>query len=161
MLVKDITNKKMKETIFAIDNNKAPGLDGSRVCFFKEAYGVMEEDVVKAIKHFFHMVHLLKEMNCVILALVPKVSSPSFCKDYRPIACCNTLYKCITKIMANHLKPILPRFINKAQSAFVGRNCIGENILLCQELLYNYHKPSKDKKCTIKIDLMKAYDSLN
>ncbi|XP_044503432.1 uncharacterized protein LOC123224015 [Mangifera indica] len=63
--------------------------------------------------------------------------------------------------MANRLKVLLPQFINKAQGAFVGGRSIGENILLCQELMQGYHKDTLEKKCAIKIDIMKAYDSLN
>lgn len=41
-----------------------------------------------------------------------------------------------------------------------GKN-ICENILLCQEIINRYHKDTKEKRCTIKVDLIKAYDSLN
>lgn len=67
----------------------------------------------------------------VILALVPKCSNPFFCKDLKPITYCNVVYKCITKIMVNCLKSLLPHFINQAQGVFMGGRRIGDNILLC------------------------------
>ncbi|XP_044497608.1 uncharacterized protein LOC123219676 [Mangifera indica] len=124
----------------------------------------LNEDLAKeekAVQHFFSSGHLLKEVNCTILALVPKVANASRCMEYRPIACCNIIYKCISKILANRLKAILPSFIDKAQGAFVGGRCIGENIMLCQDLMHNYHRVSKDKKCAMKIDLLKAYDTVH
>lgn len=37
-----------------------------------------------------------------------------------------------------------------------------DNILLCLEIIHNYHwKLVKENICTIKVDLMKAYDSVN
>jgi hypothetical protein len=36
-----------------------------------------------------------------------------------------------------------------------------ENILLTQELVCNYHRTMGKARCTLKIDSMKAYDSLN
>lgn len=64
--------------------------------------------------------------------------------------------------MANRLKNFLFLFINKAQGAFVEGRKIGDNILMCNELLHNYHKNiRKLKKCAIKIDLFKAYDMVN
>ncbi|XP_044505748.1 uncharacterized protein LOC123225703 [Mangifera indica] len=114
ILIKENSVEEIKETIFAMDNNKAPGLDGYGACFFKAGWNIIGDDVIKAIKHFFKTGHLLKEVNCTILAFVPKITNPFLCKDFRLIACCNTLYKCITKIMANRLKAILLQFINKA-----------------------------------------------
>lgn len=51
--------------------------------------------------------------------------------------------------------------ISRNQSAFIpGRN-IAENVLLAQELVRNYHRKDGKRRCTLKIDLMKAYDSVN
>jgi hypothetical protein len=39
--------------------------------------------------------------------------------DFRPIACCNILYKCITKILSNRMVAILDSVVSRAQSAFI------------------------------------------
>ena len=57
---------------------------------------------------------------------------------YRPISCCNLIYKCISSILASRIKAILSSLINKAQSAFVPGRHISDNILLAQELLRNF-----------------------
>lgn len=81
--------------------------------------------------------------------------------DFRPISCCNTIYKCIAKILANRLKAVLPPLINRAQSAFVKGRKISDNILLAQELLRNYHRASGPSRCALKIDLRKAFDTIS
>jgi len=81
--------------------------------------------------------------------------------DFRPIACCTVIYKCINKLLSNRILPILDSMISRNQSAFIpGRN-IAENVLLAQELMRNYHRKDGKPRCTLKIDLMKAYDSVN
>ena len=103
-------------------------------------------------------------MNATIIALVPKLPNPTSMSDFRPISCCNTLYKVISKIIANRLKILLPHVINPSQIAFIKGRRIGDNILLAQELLSNYHKNEKNdgpSKCAIKVDLMKAYDMVD
>lgn len=50
---------------------------------------------------------------------MPKVEAPSTIKDYRPIYCCNVPYKCITKILANRMQPVLSGLIYPCQSVFV------------------------------------------
>lgn len=44
---------------------------------------------------------------------------------------------------------------------FVEGRQIRDNIILCQDFLDSYHKDSRAKKCAIKVDLMKVYDSLD
>lgn len=105
---------------------------------------------------------MLKELNCTIIALVPKCANFSSCKDFWPISCCNTIYKCITKILVNRIKGILHTFIRKAQATFVKGRKIRDNILLFQELKHNYHKEmGSHKKYVIKVVLLKAYNIVN
>ena len=40
---------------------------------------------------------LLSEVNSTLIALVPKVLKPSNVAEFRPIAYCNIIYKCIKK----------------------------------------------------------------
>lgn len=81
--------------------------------------------------------------------------------DFRPISCCNVLYKCILKIIANHLCVWLPHFINLNQSAFVKGRSIVDNILLCKELVRGYHRIVSKSRCLLKVDFQKAYDSIH
>ena len=100
------------------------------------------------------------EINCTIIALVPKVPNLSSMHDYRPISCCNTIYKCIPKIIAARIKRCLPDIICSAQTTFVHGRSIADNILLTQELMKNYHYDFGPPRCALKIDLKKAYDSI-
>lgn len=81
-------------------------------------------------------------------------------KDYRPISCCNVIYKVISMIIANRLKETLPDFISLNQSAFVKDRLLMENLLLATELVKDYHKESISQRCAIKIDISKAFDSV-
>ena len=114
-----------------------------------------------AIVDFFSSGCLLREINCTILSLVPKVPNPSSMHDYRPISYCNTIYKCISKIIATRIKRCLPYIISTAQVAFVHGRSIADNILLTQELMKNYDLDSGPPRCALKIDLKKAYDSIS
>ncbi|GJZ72898.1 hypothetical protein Tco_0637044 [Tanacetum coccineum] len=65
--------------------------DGFTAAFFKEAWNIIANDVYLAVREFFRNGTLLKEINHTIIALLPKVKSPSRVNDYRPISCCNVL----------------------------------------------------------------------
>ncbi|GJV04587.1 putative reverse transcriptase domain, reverse transcriptase zinc-binding domain protein [Tanacetum coccineum] len=79
--------------------------------------------------------------------------------DYQPISCCNILYKCISKLIANRVKEGLGDIVSINQSAFVPGHRISYNILLTQELMRNYHRRRGPPRCEFKVDIQKAYDT--
>nr|GEU28835.1 hypothetical protein [Tanacetum cinerariifolium] len=138
-MVRDVTNMEIKEALFYLGDNKAPGLDRYSAAFFKGAWDIISADLCRAVKEFFTNGNLLKELNHTIIALIPKVTSPMRINDFRPISCCNVLFKCISKIIANRMKGSLINLVSQNQSAFVLGRRISDNILLTQELMHNYH----------------------
>lgn len=52
-IIGEITRKEIEKVMFGLANNKASGLDGYYVVFFKKAWHIVEEDVMEAIKSFF------------------------------------------------------------------------------------------------------------
>ena len=160
-LIKCVTREKVKNVLFKMKSLKAPGPDGFNVFFYKKAWPIVGEDFMDAVIYFFENGRILREWNDTALTLIPKVANPSRMSDFRPIACCNVMYKCISKIMANRLKGVLPTLINEAQLAFVPGRSIGDSILIAQELVRNYHQSNTKSRCTIKVDILKAYDMVN
>ncbi|XP_024009435.1 uncharacterized protein LOC112084518 [Eutrema salsugineum] len=115
---------------------------------------------IVAIQSFFITGFLPKGLNTTILALIPKKLDASEMKDYRPISCCNIIYKVISKIIANRLKRLMPQLIAPNQSAFVKDRLLMENLLLATELVKDYHTVSISARCALKIDISKAFDSV-
>ncbi|GKB56761.1 RNA-directed DNA polymerase, eukaryota, reverse transcriptase zinc-binding domain protein [Tanacetum coccineum] len=76
-MIKDITNKEIKEAMLDIDNDKAPRPDGYTSCFFIKAWNVVGMDVCLAVKEFFQIGKLLKELIATIIYLIPKLSTPN------------------------------------------------------------------------------------
>ncbi|GJY33854.1 RNA-directed DNA polymerase, eukaryota, reverse transcriptase zinc-binding domain protein [Tanacetum coccineum] len=111
-VVRDVSDQEIHEAMFVMGDNKAPGPDGYNVAFFKEAWEILATDVTKSMKEFFTNGVLLKELNHTILALIPKVTSPMKINDYRPISCCNVLYKCISRIISNRIKMSLADLVS-------------------------------------------------
>ena len=100
-------------------------------------------------------------MNHSVITLVPKTCNASKVEEFRPIACCNVSYKVISKILAARLSVILPYLIDPAQAAFDQGRGMVENIYLVQEILFRYGWNRISPRCIMKIDLRKAYDTIN
>lgn len=157
----DVSEQEIKDALFSIGDDKSPRLDGYTSCFFKEAWDIVGNDFMEAIHEFFASRSLLKQMNHTIIALIPKTNHAISVNDYRPIACCNVFYKVITKILASRLGPTLGSIIDQAQAAFIEGRSMVENIHLVQELVRKYNRKRVSPRCLLKIDLKKAYDSVN
>lgn len=65
-------------------------------------------DITVVVFDFFTHKKLLKEINSTVITLIPKIKCPSSVTDFRPISCCNTLYKMITKLICRRLRAIFP-----------------------------------------------------
>lgn len=130
---------------------------GHSFCY-RQQQGFWANRFKVTIKHFFVFENLLREANCTILALILSALTLIFVKIFKSITCCNIFNKCITKIMDNQFKSLLPNFINIAQGAFVATRRIRNNILLCQKLFQKYNKDKQNiRRFVIKVDLMKTY----
>jgi hypothetical protein len=147
-------------TVFAMKNEKALGPNGFPAEFFKKAWSIASQDVIVAIRNFFQSRKLLKAANATIIMLVPKKVNHSNMGDFRHIFSCNLIYKCITKILTNRLVSCLEDLISPNQTAFIPNRSITENVLLAQEFMKNYHKSGEMAHCTMKVDLVKVYDSV-
>lgn len=159
-LTRSVSEEEIKQVLFKMASNKSPGPDGYSCEFYKSCWQFISKNFVTAIKSFFDTGFLPKGVNSTILALIPKKHESITMGDYRPISCCNVIYKVISKILARRLKSILPKFISPNQSAFVKERLLMENVLLASELVKSYHKSNIASRCAIKIDISKAFDSV-
>nr|GEZ58410.1 hypothetical protein [Tanacetum cinerariifolium] len=89
------------------------------------------------------------------------VPTPLRINDYHPISCCNVIYKCISKILTNRIIKGIKEVVSDNQSAFVPGRRISDNILITQELMHNYHRQMGPPRCAFKIDIQKAYDTVD
>ncbi|XP_075659292.1 uncharacterized protein LOC142629211 [Castanea sativa] len=81
---KDFEAEEIRAALFQMGPTNAPGLDGNMV----------------------------NEINFTYIVLIPKIKVSEKITDYRSISLCNVIYKIIAKVLANHLKQILPHVIS-------------------------------------------------
>ena len=159
-LLAPVSDLDIKNALFDIDDGKAPGPDGYSSCFFKKSWVVIHENFCLAVRDFFQSGAMLKQINHYIIALIPKSANTSSASDFRPISCCNVIYKVIAKLLAARLPQALVSIISPMQNAFLEGRLMTDNIHLLQELLRNYERKRTSPRCLMKIDFKKAFDSV-
>lgn len=116
-LVKPFNATDVFNTLKKMAKSKSPGPDGLTPEFFLSAWSIIGEEVVDSVLYFFKSFQLPRIVNSAAIALVPKIMNPSHMSHYRPISCCNTLYKCIAKLLASRMKQVMGKLISPSQTA--------------------------------------------
>ena len=70
------------------------------------------------------------------------------------------MYKIISKVIANIMKPLLPTLVSQEQARFVEGRQILDNIIQAHELIHTL-KLQKRGGMIIQLDLVKAYDKIS
>lgn len=126
----------------------------------KQFWPDIGNEVVQAILQFFETGKLLKGNNYTTVTLILKVQNPTYVKEFRLIASRSTLYKIIAKILIVRLKLVFGLLVGPSRSSFIkGRNII-DNIIMAHNLIKGYTQKAVSLRCMVKIDIKKAYDSV-
>jgi len=162
ILIRSPSLTEIKDAVFSIHADKAPGPDGFSASFFHSNWESIGAEIVKEIQEVFLTDKLPAKINETHICLIPKVQSPKTVGEYRPIALCNVYYKIISKILTKRLQPLLSGIISENQSAFVPGRAISDNVLITHEVLHYLKTSDAEKRCymAVKTDMSKAYDRL-
>lgn len=153
--------EEIKQVIKNGDPEKSPGPDGFSFAFYQKAWSIINDDFLLMFRLFEKGGQMLREINHTFLTLVPKKKNSLELHDFHPIACCNVLYKIISKVLVNRFKQVIGGLVSLNQSAFIPGRQITDEILLAHELVRGFNRKSRSHRVCIKVNLQKAYDSVN
>ncbi len=115
-----ITEKEILQSLKDLNNEKMPGTDGLPADIYKKNWIDIKDLVTQSILFAIKSGELLIEQKRgVITLLLKKTKDRHFLKNWRPISLLNTDYKIIAKLLANHMKSVLPSIIDEDQSGYL------------------------------------------
>jgi len=120
----------------------------------------MGEDILTLVEENRLSGHIAGSINSTFIALIPKTNKTPQFGDFRPISLCNLVYKVISKVIVNIIKPILSKFLSEEQLGFLEGRQIQDAIGTTHECIHNIKK-NKQKDLLLKMDLQKAYDCIS
>ncbi|GKC06801.1 RNA-directed DNA polymerase, eukaryota [Tanacetum coccineum] len=158
-LERDISNEEIKRAVWDCGESKSPGLDGYTFEFFRCYWNFIDQDVVATVKCFFNSGSLPRGCNSSFIALILKIQDAKVVQDFRPITLIGSVYKIISKILANRLSQVIYDLISEVQYAFLANRQILDGPFILNELI-SWCKSKKNKAMVFKVDFEKAYDSV-
>ncbi|GJV53561.1 RNA-directed DNA polymerase, eukaryota [Tanacetum coccineum] len=108
-----VTRSEIKKAVWDCGTDKSPGLDGFTFGFFRRYWTFLENDVVEAVNTFFDHDNFPKGINSSFITLIPKNQEAKTTKDFRPITLIGSIYKIITKILANRMVFVLEDLVDE------------------------------------------------
>ncbi|KAJ0780983.1 putative RNA-directed DNA polymerase [Helianthus annuus] len=160
MLEAPFTVEEIKTAIWECDGDKAPGPDGFNFKFIKRCWSGFRADFVNLFNKFYTEESINQCCTSSFIALIPKVKDPSSPQNFRPISLIGVVNKVISKVLVNRLKGVLGNLVSEQQSAFLaGRNIMDGPLILNE--MFGWLKKEKRKGMFFKVDINKAYDSVN
>lgn len=155
------TDNEILDAFNSIDDEKTLGIDGFTTKFFKHNWELIGKQFLMAVQHFFSTKKLPQMFKHTLITLIPKSKNANSISEFCPISLCITFYKVVAKCLANKLKDTLLFIISNSQLAFIKGRDISDNIALTQELCGELHSGLHGKAFCAKIDLRKAFDTIN
>ena len=138
---------------------KRGALKGTRISFLRDTFFEVSHS---SILSWLNLGILPHPIDHTFITLIPKTNNPKYVHQYRLISLCNVLCKIFSKVLANHLKTLLPTIVTEHQLAFTKDRLISDNILVAFETLHCMHKHNSGTSgfMALKLDMSKAYDKV-
>ena len=153
------TEEEVLAAVSGLNDDKAPRPDGFPIAFWSFSWDFVKDEVIGFFKDFFQNDQFVKSLNATFLVLVPKGSTVEDLKDLRPIGLVGSLYKILSKVLANRIKSVMRLIISQSHNAFVEGRQILDAALIANEAVDSILR-RKEKGILCKLDIEKAYDHI-
>jgi hypothetical protein len=160
LMEEEVIEVEVLATLSSMQKGKILGPDGITVEFYIGFYDLLKDDFLKVVHESQASGKVLVSINSTFLSLIPKDHDGTSYDNFRPISCCNVIYKLVAKVIDIRIKLLLSEVIFEEQFGFLQKIQIHDGVSLAQEALHSI-KTLKQSATILNIDLSKAYDRVN
>ena len=101
---------------------------------------ILEPSIIEEVLTTFSTKCVPSYLNQTLVVLIPKRNGPEILGHFRPISLCTSIYKMISKIIVNRIRPHMQHLVSPLQATFIlGRKGL-DNMIIAQESLHSMER---------------------
>ena len=157
-----LTLDDLGKSLFHLNNESAPGIDGLPVAFYKVFWGKINLLYYDSLMYSIQKGELSTTQKRGVVTLFHKGKElrRDVLKNWRPITLTNTDYKIFSKALASRLQSVLHYLIHINQSGFLKGRSISDHIRTLDDIIVLTDKLDSPG-IVISLDFAKAFDSVD
>jgi hypothetical protein len=110
-LSKPFEEAEIHDAFRSANRRRAPGYDGNVREFYLREWEVIREDMCTIFNQMFFDKRTTPKQNHGVIICLPKVRGGLVPQNYRPITLLNTDYKCLARMLARRLRPVVGKHL--------------------------------------------------
>jgi hypothetical protein len=142
-LTRPFDMEEIREVVFSMKHNRAPGPDSIPVEFFQEFWDTIKNDLFNLFQDFHGGALNIERLNFGMVTLIPKVPNAIDIKAFRPICLLNVCYKIITKVLTNRLASCINKVISDFQYGFIKGKYIMDGVVSLHEIIHEVKRKKR------------------
>ena len=159
-LLAPILLEELKTAIAQGRPNKAPGVDGIGLEFYRMGWDIIQTELLQIMNNMYSNEPLRAHQARGLMVYIPKKPNPIRITEYRPLTLLNSDYKILARVIANRLKPILHDIISPQQHCSIQRTSIFEAVATIRDVIA-YAEISQTPLYVISLDFQAAFDRIS
>ena len=146
--------------LYSMKPNKVPGMNRLSKEFYVHFWPNVKEVMFAMYKHVFENGKFGRSSRMGVISLLPKKGKDiRMIRNLRPLTLSNVDYKIIARMLANHLKKVLPDIIGEYQTGFMENRLIHTNIRKMIDIVSHIYQSGK-KAVIVSIDFEKCFERI-
>ena len=158
-LMQPFEESEIHEAIRTGRRRTAPGFEGiGRECYIHN-WEMIKEDMCDVINQMFFEHCMTPKQKHGIIICLPKKQNNISPKDYSPITLLNSDYKCVARILARRLQPLLEKHLTGTQYCGVPGSSIIDAVATIGDAIA-YAELKRRPMCVLSLDFSNAFDKI-
>lgn len=154
------TLQDIEDSISKAQLNRAPGMDGIPIEFYKMFWPQLKNIFMKIVSQFEQTGELPSSMKKIVIKHLPKNGDRNLLKNWRPISLMNSDYKILSRVYSKKIASVIDKLLTSDQSYCVPARTIYDNLHLLRNTI-RHSNLTNSPLAILSLDQTEAFNNVS